>query len=335
MRDARVVTAIGAIALAGVAALAVHIAPGTSAVAVPAASSSAPGDTVSQALASLGARRSRPLPRPLYGVTVAETVRLGPFVRSLRHLGRMPMTRIYFDTAQSASSYVPVVRALRPASYLMGELLDSSDESHISVAKYKERVKSYLSVFGHNIDLWEIGNEVNGAWLGRYSTVSDKLANAYQQVSAAGGRTALTLYYNVGCHDGAAELSPLAFSRRYVPRVVRRGLGYVFLSYYEDDCNGRRPTAAIWTAYFRKLHTLYPHALLGFGEIGMNAPATRKTMPTARALIRYYYGLSLRLPYYVGGYFWWYYAQDCVPYRSKPLWAAVRSGFRAESAGLR
>jgi hypothetical protein len=334
VRVAGVVTAIGTIALTGVAALAVHIVSGTAAVMVPAASPSAPGATVSRALTRPGARQGRPLPRPLYGVTVAETARLGQLVRSLRHLGKVPTTRIYFNAAQPASNYVAVVRALRPVSYLMGELLDSSDESHISVAEYKKRVKSYLSFFGRNIDLWEIGNEVNGSWVGQYSTVRDKLADAYREVNAAGGRTALTLYYNVGCHDGAAELSPLAFSRRYVPRVVRRGLGYVFLSYYEDDCDGRRPTAATWTAYFRKLHALYPHALLGFGEIGMNAPATRKTMPAAKSLIRYYYGLSIRLPYYVGGYFWWYYAQDCVPYRRKPLRAVVQSGFRAESTGL-
>jgi hypothetical protein len=335
VRVAGVVTAIAAITVAGTATLAVQIASGTAAVMVPATSPGAPRETVSQALPRRGARPGRPLPRPLYGVTVAETARLGQLVRSLRHLGKMPTTRIYFDTARPARNYVAVVRALRPVSYLMGELLDSSDEAHISVAKYKERVKSYLSLFGRNIDLWEIGNEVNGGWADSYPAVRDKLANAFREVNAAGGRTALTLYYNVGCHDGPAELSPLAFSRRYVPQAVRRGLGYVFLSYYEDDCHGRRPTPATWTAYFRKLHALYPHARLGFGEIGMNAPATRKTLPAAKSLIRHYYGLSVRLPYYVGGYFWWYFAQDCVPYRRKPLWAAVRSDFRAESADLR
>jgi hypothetical protein len=267
-------------------------------------------------------------------VTVAGNDRLPPLASSLHHLGKTPTARIYFDTAQPASSYLAEVRALRPVSYLMGELLDSSDEPHISVAGYKARVRSYLSLFGSNIDLWEIGNEVNGNWVGSYPTARAKLADAYEEVSAAGGRTALTLYYNVGCDDGPRELGPLAFSERYVPQSVRRGLGYVFLSYYEDNCGGLRPSAATWTAYFRKLHVLYPHALLGFGEIGMNYAANRKTMPAAKILLRHYYGLSIRLPYYVGGYFWWYYAQDCVPYRSKPLWADLRSDLRAESAAL-
>jgi hypothetical protein len=178
---------------------------------------------------------------------------------------------------------------------------------------------------------WEIGNEVNGNWTGPYPVVSAKLTAAYKEVKAAGGRTALTLYYNVGCGDGTAELSPLEFSRQYVPPAVRNGLDYVFLSYYEDDCNHIRPGRAAWTRYFERLHALYPHARLGFGEIGMNAPATRSTVRRAKSLMRYYYGLSIRLPYFVGGYFWWYYAEDCVPYASRPLWSELRLAFEAEA----
>ena len=43
--------------------------------------------------------------------------------------------------------YATAVRRLRPVSYLMGELLDSSDEKHISLAAYRQRVKSYLAAF--------------------------------------------------------------------------------------------------------------------------------------------------------------------------------------------
>jgi hypothetical protein len=116
-----------------------------------------------------------------------------------------------------------------------------------------------------------------------------------------------------------------------VPSAVRNGLDYVFLSYYEDDCKGIRPGRAAWTRYFEQLHALYPHARLGFGEIGMNAPATSRTIRRAASLMRYYYGLPIRLPYFVGGYFWWYYAEDCVPHASRPLWSVMRSAFEAEA----
>jgi hypothetical protein len=289
-----------------------------------------PGDMVAQDLTQM-----RPLPRVLYGVTADGVGRLRELVASARHLPEMPTTRIYFRVSEPPRYYATAVRRLRPVSYLMGELLDSSDERHISVAAYRHRVKSYLAAFRNEIDLWEIGNEVNGNWTGHYRTVEKKLTAAYREVIGVKRRAALTLYYNAGCGDGAAELSPLAFSRRYVPRAVRNGLTHVFLSYYEESCHGIRPSARAWRNYFRKLHTLYPHALLGFGEIGLSRPVRRHAIAAARSLIRYYYGLRIRLPYYAGGYFWWYYAEDCLPYSSKPLWPALRAGFQAEAASLR
>jgi hypothetical protein len=99
------------------------------------------------------------------------------------HLPRMPTTRIYFDVKEPARYYAAAVRELRPVSYLMGELLDSSDEIHISAAAYRARVRSYLGAFASEIDLWEIGNEVNGSWTGRYPVVSAKLTEAYRLAS--------------------------------------------------------------------------------------------------------------------------------------------------------
>lgn len=277
----------------------------------------------------------RPLPRTLYGVTADDVSDPRRLVTASRHLPEMPITRLYLDVRQPPGYYAAAVAALRPVNYLMGELLDSSDETRISVAAYDRRVGSYLAAFGNKIDLWEIGNEVNGNWTGPYPAVRAKLAVAYRDVSALGRRTALTLDYNLGCGDGAAELDPIAFTRKFVPPKVRNGLTYVFLSYFEDDCNSLRPSAGTWTAYFKALHTLYPHARLGFGEIGMNNPVTSKTINTANSMINYYYGLPIHLPYYAGGYFWWYYYEDCLPYATKPLWQALRRGFEGETASQR
>jgi hypothetical protein len=270
---------------------------------------------------------------PLYGLTVDDVSNLPQIVDSLRRLPHRPTTRIVFDLNEPAGYYSRAVSAMRPVSNLMGELLDSSDERRVSPAAYSARVRSYLAALGGKIDLWEIGNEVNGNWLGPYRDVEAKLVAAYNQVSSA-HHTALTLYYNAGCGDGASELDPLAFSRRFVPARVRRGLNFVLLSYYEQECNGIRPSAATWTSYFARLHRLYPHAQLGFGEIGLTNPVDDSTLSYAQAMIRYYYGLALRLRYYVGGYFWWYGAEDLVPY-SKPLFGALQRGFAREAAGLR
>jgi hypothetical protein len=279
----------------------------------------------------IAAAPGRPLPSPLYGVTVDDVSYAGQIAAGLRNLPEAPTARIYFDAAEPAGYYTAAVNALRPVSYLMGELLDSSDEAYTAASAYKARVRNYLAAFGGKIDVWEIGNEVNGSWTGRYPAVAAKLTEAYREVAAAGKRTALTLYYNVGCGDGPAELSPVAFSRAYVPRAVRDGLGYVLLAYYPDACRGLRPAAGAWTAYFGQLHVLYPHAMLGFGEIGLKNPVAAGTLRAAESLIRYYYGLVVRLPYFAGGYFWWYFKEDCLPYTSRPLCGVLRNGFQAEA----
>ena len=277
----------------------------------------------------------RTMPGPtLYGVTADNVARAGEMTASERHLPQMPATRIYFDVRHGPGYYRAAVDAIRRGSYIVGELLDSSDETKISIAAFRARIRSYLRAFGGKVDIWEIGNEVNGNWLGPYPKVAARLAAAYREVSARGLRTALTLYYNIGCGDGRSELSPVAFTRRYVPPDVRDQLDYVLLSYYEDDCHGQRPSVATWTSYLRKLHRLYPNALLGFGEIGMNNPATPKTLPAARSLIRHYYGLAIHYPYFIGGYFWWYYYEDCLPYQHKPLWHDIRTGFSREAAAI-
>src|SRR5215469_7119216 len=229
----------------------------------------------------------RSLPAPLFGVTINEVSGLPQIVASSRRLSHKPTTRIYFNVNEPPGHYAGAVRTLHPYSYLMGELLDSSEEKGISTGAFEARTKSYLRAFGANIDIWEIGNEVNGRWLGSYSTVSAKLTEAYHAVAARRDRTALTLFYNAGCGDGRRELGPIPFSRKYVPAGVRDGLNYVLLSYFVYYCHGIRPSSAQWTSYFKRLHNLYPHAQLGFGEVGMQNPATKATLATARSLITY------------------------------------------------
>jgi hypothetical protein len=327
----RVTLALGAAGLLAMAGVLAACSPAGdhSAAASHPASEAAPHPRDHRPAAPSGPRR---LPDTLYGVTADDVTGLTQLIDGARHLPEKPVTRIYFDAAEPPAYYTAAVRALRPVSYLMGELLDSSDEAHISVAAYRVRVRAYLAAFGPEIDLWEIGNEVNGDWTGPYSAVEAKLAVAYAQISPRHLPAALTLYQNAGCGDGPTELSPLAFSERYVPAAIRRGLSYVFLSYYEGQCGGLRPAAAAWTSTFRALHRLYPRARLGFGEIGLAKPITAATRARAAGMLHYYYGLPIRLPFYAGGYFWWYYAEDCLPVGRAPLWTALRSAFAAQAA---
>ena len=63
---------------------------------------------------------------------------------------------------------------------------------------HDDRTAQYLSALGNQVDMWEIGNEVNGNWTGAYSDVSAKIYDAWQQVHAAGKRSELTLSGGAG-----------------------------------------------------------------------------------------------------------------------------------------
>jgi len=218
------------------------------------------------------------------------------------------------------SGYQEPLENIASAAFVMGEILDSAYVVNYSVAEYIERTNEYLNRFDGLVDIWEIGNEVNGDWLGETANVVDKIQGAYDAVTAKGGVTALNLYYNKSCLYGKPEHEMFTWAQAHIPIDMRNGLDYVFFSYYEDDCNGVVHTQEEWQAVFDNLHLLFPNAKLGFGEVG-----TKDADKKAEQMQRYY-SLDIKGDYYVGGHFWWYYRQDCVP-KTTELWSTLNSLF--------
>lgn len=261
----------------------------------------------------------RKLPSPMVGVTLDTVEHLPETIEALAALPVMPVARIVFDRGP-VGLYTAAVDDLRPVAFLMGELVDSSDVRRYSLAAYRERTRSYYAALGDRIDLWEIGNEVNGEWLGPTKDVVAKLRAAFRHIEGHGGRTAMTLYFNEDCWE-KRDHEMFAWTERNVPAEMKAGLEYVFVSWYPDDCPGVKPD---WPAVFARLRTVFPTAKLGFGEIGRdrNAPRAAKAR-----MVRDFYGMERRRdglgPRFIGGYFWWYFAEDMVP-KSKPLWGTLR-----------
>ena len=310
----------------------------------PAPSAGSPGSApASPAARPTSPPAGSPAPRaplgrtPLWGVTIDGTGGLASMVRTLAGLPRRATARVYFSVTEPARYYAAAVRRISRVSAVMGELLDSSDARRISVRAFGARTESYLHALGRQVSIWEIGNEVNGNWTGPYPAGAAKLARAYDDVTRAGGRTALTLYANQfgpdHCGDGRAEPTPVQFTRRYVPARVAHGIGYVLLSYYPTQCGGREPSPDLLRQALVQLHRYYPGAALGFGEVGLPHPVTTASLGRADQIMRWAYSLRPRLRYYIGGYFWWYGAQDAL----RPgglLRAALPAAFRAEAAAL-
>lgn len=281
----------------------------------------------STALPSVTPFGMRNLPDPLYGVSVDDVADVGKIVDSSKNLSKISTTRIVFDGGIPPSYYKDAISKIQPVSYIMGEIIDSSELKDTSIQEYHNRTANYLSAFGDKVDLWEVGNEVNGNWTGPYQDVSAKIYDAYKQVEMAGKRSGLTLWYNDQCGNGQDELDPIAFSEQFVPQDMRNGLDYVLVSYYETECNNIRPTQETFTTFYNKLREIYPNSRLGFGEIGF-PDHVGENLEEAKSMIDYYYGLNISTPGYIGGYFWWYYYEDMLPYTAKPLWTTLDEAFK-------
>jgi hypothetical protein len=174
-------------------------------------------------------------------------------------------------------------------------------------------VDEYVNLLGDKVDIWEIGNEINGEWLGPKDTVIAKIIYGYIRMKKLDKKIALTLYYNHNCWENP-ENEMFRWVNKNLPYKISTNTDYVLVSYYEDDCNNYQPN---WQQVFDSLHVLFPNSKLGIGECGTTNQSKKAEY------INRYYRMNITTPNYIGGYFWWYYRQDCVPWNTKPLWQVL------------
>ncbi|MCF6202848.1 MAG: hypothetical protein L3J59_04135 [Methylococcaceae bacterium] len=252
----------------------------------------------------------------VYGVTLDTIDEIDASVDAIGFLSKEMTTRVVFDRVP-ATTYVTALDKLATASYIMGQLFDSVYIKQYTPSAYQSRVNEYLDLHGDIVDIWEIGNEVNGEWTGDPDIVAQKTIAAYQEANNRGYQTALTLYYNDfvendGCWANEDEkMRPWAKTR--LNDALKNGVDYVLVSYYEEDCDDYQPSLAEWENVFNDLGQIFPNAKLGFGEVGT-------TTTDKAAYLKRYYSLNITHPRFIGGYFWWYFKQDMTP-KTNPLWS--------------
>lgn len=279
------------------------------------------------------------------GVTIDDPWNPSRVVASLDKLkaqtGKTITARVVFDEPQAGvtvddyASLLPTIAAKHP---VMGEVLDSFYMSKMTVSQYQARTSEFYSKLKNRVSIWEIGNEVNGAWLGDPSATAQKIDAAYSVIGNQ-APTAVTFHCDQE-KDNAYE-----FANR-LSTTTRSGIDYVFFSQYDIDCiytgasygneasdkNGRL-TPDQWANRFTKLGQLFPNAKVGFGEVGIGEQLRSSSSDTTEAeVIAHYYALgktiqalvSSRLgrDAYVGGYFYWYYSSDMVPFNKNAVLTA-------------
>lgn len=261
------------------------------------------------------------VPAPIYGVTVDSTTDLSAVVTALRRFSKKVTVRIVFDRGVPAADYRQAVDQIHAVAYILGQPADSSYVEDYTLDQYKAVFTEYLNAFAGKVDLWEVGNEVNGNWLGPVGDVSAKVSAAYDIVKAAGEKTVLTLVFNEGqdcavsppC-AAAPQYEIYSWVRNYIPERMKRGVDYVLFSYYPGNSPQFKPD---WKSEFTRIGNVFPNSKLGFGELGIEGTEAEKA-----ALIDEFYPMQMDHPRYIKGFFWWYFRQDMVPY-TKHLWGVL------------
>jgi len=258
------------------------------------------------------------IPDPIYGVTVDSVSGLANTITALSQLPKKTIVRIVFDPGMHPADYQTAVSQIHNVAYIMGQPVDSDGMKNITLDQYKARFTEYLNAFGNTVDVWEVGNEVNGEWLGSAGDVSAKIAGAYDIVKTAGKKTALTLHFNEGTDCPTYPINEMySWVNTYVPDRMKQGTDYVLFSYYPENCPEIKPD---WNAEFTKIGNVFPNSKLGFGEVGVESGTQAKK----EALIKEFYGLQISHPRYVKGVFWWYFKEEMVPYTNY-LWGVLNT----------
>ncbi len=296
---------------------------------------------------------------PIHGVTVADdydirtTKYLNQVLPALTGLSVTPSVRTVFtlevDSGQqgaTASTYASAIQQIKSSvvtstgqhPYILGQPVDSSYMFCFTEADHKARWNDYVNTLGSNVDIWEVGNEINGNWL--YNTgpnadtsgekcpsgwpggvpsttiqdVANKMVDAYNIAKGAGKLAALTFTF---CPtDLPAPNQPFTWISNYVPSTLLNGMDYVLISYYPNKsaCAYGLPSASDWVSWFGQLHTLFPKAKLGMGEWGYtqnNPPSNLSTVLQEGYSINP--SASLPSGTWAGGVFYWEFGLTAVP----------------------
>jgi hypothetical protein len=320
---------------------------------------------------------------PLYGVTIDSVKTIAAVVTGVKNLPYRPTVRVVFTwvstktgsctnatgtkkavtcKAVSPTTYKSALEELDAVATVMGELLDSSFTRGASVSVYTADVRNYVTKLGAYVNIWEIGNEINGDWTGNPATNRLRIKDAYTDIHSAGGKTAITFYESdfgsthcgndesdVGDTDAPAATMTMFPYGKALTSTVRDGVNYVLLSWYPGTCTGikskyTKVTTADVASQVKELHgaTYFPNASIGFGELGYNGKAYTKLGSSAKTLDKdvMAWGYSLNpatvdstITYYIGGYFWWYGYEDVFTGK-KALFTSLVNGFKSENTAL-
>lgn len=257
----------------------------------------------------------------VWGVTTDNsTINTTEQVNALGALSERAMLRTVFDYPRKASDYAASITELSTVATIMASPIDAVIFSEVDIASVNTRIQEYLNTLGKVVDIWEIGNEINGDWMG--NNVIEKIEVMYDAVKAKNKKTALTLYYEPTPDSPDHDMITWVEKNIPVGHRLRTGIDYVWVSYFEDENEGHALTNEEVTKIFTALTRIFPNAKLGFGECGWGQGIPESNVKRGELIHRFYDYRIPSVPNYVGGGFYWHFRNTMTP-RTQPDWTVL------------
>jgi hypothetical protein len=221
--------------------------------------------------------------------------------------------RIVMDPGTDFSAYFPVVhRAHLDGLKVLGQPIDSFYASAFPGRSYLGRIQRAVRALPA-VDAWEIGNEVNGGWLG--PAMGDRIDRAAEwlRTSHPEKTVVLTFYWQIG--TDAPQWSTFDWIRDELKASTIRDTDVFLLSTWVEDA----PLGLAYDRILRALHDALPGSTVGIGELGYWGRGTSRAWwygaegnsnAGRRIVLDQLYRASLGYSWSVGGVFWWYFAED-------------------------
>ncbi len=225
--------------------------------------------------------------------------------------------RIVFHKDEPPSHYLAAVQYAKSVGLkVMGEPIDSAGARRYNASEYHDRIAAYVDYFrehGNLIDAWEVGNEVNGEWLGTGvpGKVADAARYAHQHSNAL---VEVTLFWQIGTGP-TPENSTFNWAYEHLMPSVLQNIDVILLSTYPDGA----PMGLAFDEVFQTLHAAFPHQKIGIGELGYADDGSnygwwycnQSDRIAAQACVAdQFYRASPGYDNSVDGVFWWFFSED-------------------------
>ncbi|HPX65308.1 MAG TPA: hypothetical protein PLW45_01770 [Anaerolineaceae bacterium] len=266
--------------------------------------------------------RSTPEAEQIFGLTIDDVwyddIALEYVLDGLKNLDVRPTVRIVMSSEIEPVDYINLFKSVAQYADIMASPVDSYVmNSYKDTESYLKRFTDSYESLAPYVSIWEVGNEINGTeWIKQSpELIVDKVSSVARFLKSKGEKTALTLY----CTDSPHQ-DMITWAEKYIPEELVNIVDFCLVSYYEDDNNGYLPD---WERVFKELGDIFPVSFLGIGECGNTAPDA--TQESKIEMAKRYYQMPKPHERFVGGYFWWNWVTDCIPYKDNAVYDAIKS----------